>query len=271
MGKNKEILDAELYAITEALKMANRYLIEDSHDTLAIYTDSAMALKKMKMSGPTAGQWIIRRISEREQIIRNAGGTVVYRWVPSHNDIEGNKKADAAAKSAAANPTLPGTTKLLNSEKFSSISHINRVTKEKRSNETKKWITETTGHRKNYSPPTLTKPDLITMASSKAIATRYYQLKIGHAVISRHLKRIGTIDDDRCWWCNSGERQSISHLIKECHKWKQAKKKLQKAFPKCIWNHNETQHIFNNRSKTAQMLEFLKETEMGNRRRFTER
>jgi hypothetical protein len=45
LGKKKEINDAELFAIAEALKMANRYQIGDREmDTLHIYTDSMSAL-----------------------------------------------------------------------------------------------------------------------------------------------------------------------------------------------------------------------------------
>jgi hypothetical protein len=33
-----------------------------------------------------------------------------------------------------------------------------------------------------------------------------------------HLKRINSINDDRCWWCNSGDRQTVKHLFKLCTK-----------------------------------------------------
>ena len=56
--------------------------------------------------------------------------------------------------------------------------------------------------------------------STKEVAGRYYQLPSGHAVIEPYLcDRIRKIDSDRCWWCDSGERQSYYHLFARCKAW----------------------------------------------------
>jgi hypothetical protein len=68
--------------------------------------------------------------------------------------------------------------------------------------------------RPEYSAPTQQKPDPTLMTAPKKLATRYYQLTTGHAVIGTHLERINAMDDDRCWWCNNGERQTVKHLFK---------------------------------------------------------
>jgi hypothetical protein len=52
------------------------------------------------------------------------------------------------------------------------------------------------------------------MATSKRLASRYYQLKIGHAITGEYLTGINSINDDRYWWYNNGERQTMKHLIK---------------------------------------------------------
>ena len=54
----------------------------------------------------------------------------------------------------------------------------------------------------------------------KGVASRFFQLLSGHAMIAPFLKeKWGWTDSDRCWWCYGG-RQSRDHLFKECSKWK---------------------------------------------------
>ena len=46
----------------------------------------------------------------------------------------------------------------------------------------------------------------------KSVASRYLQLKSGHAVTGVHLLRIGKVQDARCWWCSSS-RQTVEHVL----------------------------------------------------------
>jgi hypothetical protein len=108
-------------------------------------------------------------------------------------------------------------------------------------------------------------PDKTIMTTTKRLATRYYQLKTGHAVIGVHLKRINTIDDDRCWWCESEERQSVKHLMKECRKWREARETLKKNAKNHLWQHHDLQHLFANRNASKPLLEYLEATEIGNK------
>ena len=62
--------------------------------------------------------------------------------------------------------------------------------------------------------------------SRKGVASRFFQLLSGHAMIAPFLKdRWGWTDTDRCWWCNGG-RQSRDHLFKECGGWKEEIREL---------------------------------------------
>jgi hypothetical protein len=61
MGRNKQVLDAELNAIWLGHKVACNY-----HDewaavgpkSLTIFTDAHAALKRIKNGGPSPGQWL---------------------------------------------------------------------------------------------------------------------------------------------------------------------------------------------------------------------
>ena len=60
----------------------------------------------------------------------------------------------------------------------------------------------------------------------KKVASRYFQLLSGHAMIAPFLRdRWGWTDTDRCWWCERG-RQSRDHLFKECRTWEREIKEL---------------------------------------------
>ena len=62
----------------------------------------------------------------------------------------------------------------------------------------------------------------------KSLASRFFQLASGHAMIAPFLKdKFGWVDSDQCWWCSSG-RQSREHLFKECHAWKKEIRELWK-------------------------------------------
>ena len=66
------------------------------------------------------------------------------------------------------------------------------------------------------------RPDPTPAKASKAVASRYYQLRTGHALIGPYLKKIGNLraSVDAWWWCNRGVKQSREHLFKSCKKWK---------------------------------------------------
>jgi len=46
------------------------------------------------------------------------------------------------------------------------------------------------------------KPDPIPARAEKSTASRYYQLKSGHALTGVYLKSTDNRPDDHCWWCD---------------------------------------------------------------------
>src|SRR5580658_2149529 len=80
------------------------------------------------------GQAIAIDISYRAQKLINKGIEVILQWVPSHIGIEGNERADKAAKEIVGKSIRPET------ERYSSFSYITRKIKAQKQAETKKWL-----------------------------------------------------------------------------------------------------------------------------------
>jgi len=56
------------------------------------------------------------------------------------------------------------------------------------------------------------RPDLTPAKASKAVASRFYQFRMGHALIGPYLKNIGGRASDTCWFCDR-VKQSREHLF----------------------------------------------------------
>jgi ribonuclease HI len=109
LGDAKEVLDAELYAIAEALQTAREQQIStNGRNEVQIYSDSLEALRRIQDNVRDPWQCLVRMIAEREKPLLRGGYSVEYHWVPSHEGIRGNEEADKAAKEAAIIPVMEG-------------------------------------------------------------------------------------------------------------------------------------------------------------------
>jgi hypothetical protein len=104
LGRNREVFDAELYAIPRATVMARDQASELKRyglKRIVILTDSQAALSRIQHNESGPGQtWESAIIQNSiEILIQNI--QLDYRWVRGHAGIEGNETADQFAKDAA--------------------------------------------------------------------------------------------------------------------------------------------------------------------------
>jgi len=60
---------------------------------------------------------------------------------------------------------------------------------------------------------------------TKRLASRFYQLKTGHAQTGQYLHWAKVRPDAQCWWCKCPS-QKREHLFKACLEWKMQQKVL---------------------------------------------
>lgn len=111
-GYNAKI--AEKAAIAEGLAIALSQILLLGSDQrqvqskVVIFTDCQEAMNRVDelrrislTEGRLRGDPIVRKLVTRSQYLHGLGVEVEIRWVPGHSGVEGNVRADAAARSAA--------------------------------------------------------------------------------------------------------------------------------------------------------------------------
>ena len=95
LGKNKEILDAELWAIAIALEAATRETGVNFGAPITVFTDSREALATIQQSFPRTGSPYLRGlIYQRALDLKNNGRSVPIGWIRGHVGLAGHDRGD---------------------------------------------------------------------------------------------------------------------------------------------------------------------------------
>jgi ribonuclease HI len=271
MGRNKEVFHAELYAIWVGLMSARKHQDEweaVGPKSLTIFTDAQAALKRIRNDDPGPGQWLARRILRTERQLRQAGWTTEFRWIPGHRGIEGNEVADQWAKEGAG---ASGAEHLPpEEESITTLAHVARGVTEKKWHEHLAWVKERCHGKRYYHLKESQRADPVASHARKAVASRFYQLRMGKARIGPYLAMVGQAENDKCWWCGSGASQTREHLFKHCSRWKDQRVTMWRDIGKATrtgWKrttrNTSMAQLFGDERCTPAILEFLAQTEVG--------
>lgn len=104
LRKTMEAIDAELIAITKATKIANQH-ITDNTRKIWIFSDCKQAINRIKTQNNKPGQPWCLEVKNNIHRIKSRGVEVEIHWVPGHQDIPENEKADQLAKEATEGTT----------------------------------------------------------------------------------------------------------------------------------------------------------------------
>ncbi len=196
LGKNKEIYDAELWGILEALKIALRKSINRKICRVTVFSDSQTAFKQLQNVKCNAGQALKSQIFKLAKQLYNWDGEVILRWVPSHKRIKRNDKADNTAKDTAANGRSQ-------TARWSSLTHVNRKINKAKQSEIHSWYQTRNKERERKSQNYYTlcfKPEIHPVLGhvAKNYASRFFQLKVGYGVVGVLLERIRVVETAKC-------------------------------------------------------------------------
>ena len=102
-----------------------------------------------------------------------------------------------------------------------SLSYMTRTATEARSRASAEWIEDHVRAERQYKPPP--ERDLRRRhlrRTRNELAGRPHQFLSDHANIGSYLHGVNLIDDDRCWWCDTGKRQTRFHLVARYPAWR---------------------------------------------------
>jgi len=105
-----------------------------------------------------------------------------------------------------------------------SLANIKREISEKKWVEARQWAGGRTS-KKKYRMLASHKPDGTVAGSTKKLASRFYQLKMGHCRTGQYLHWARARPTAKCWWCQC-PTQTRDHLFKVCPRWKGQQKIL---------------------------------------------
>ena len=130
IGYSKEIVDAELIGILEALRIAVKERKLRNYSQLTIFSDSQTAIQRTLNDKSGSGQALAIEIIAITEGLKEKGVQTTIRWVSSHFGTEGNEKADQLAKKAANQP------KSAQIDGYSSFSYIQRLVRQQKALDT---------------------------------------------------------------------------------------------------------------------------------------
>lgn len=123
------MLDAELWAVLEALDIARKETLNAKNAPITIFCDSQKAIKAIEHPFIYQGNRFLRNsIYKRPK----SSSITAIRWTPSHSGLPGNERADLTAKARAETGG-----RLL--ERWSSLAYIKKNLITARSKEITKW------------------------------------------------------------------------------------------------------------------------------------
>jgi len=178
--------------LARALKTAAEIAPTPNHVT--IFTDTQAALRRMSTEEPGPGQKYVVEARQHIATLRRAvlDITIEIRWCPVHKGVEGNEKADEWDKLAADELDTQGVEGWTYSDQPEetllpkSLANIRREILEKKWMEARQWARGRTSKNK-YKLPKSLRPDGTVAGSTKRLASRFYQLKMGHCLTGEYL------------------------------------------------------------------------------------
>src|ERR1700710_2573116 len=209
LGDNSIVYNSELEAVTKALEYASDIAKEGVH--FNIFTDNQAGILRIKTPSDKPGQNCQIRSILASKNIKLKGATINLIWVPGHTGIIGNEKADELAKLATNSTNCLLSNKTLfaflgikiNKLKKQEIQSILDLAKKSKSQES----------YSNIYPWSIYNKISLPKGTIRALASSFFQLKIGHGYLKSYLYRLNLVSNNKCKY---GLKETTLHLLLYC-------------------------------------------------------
>lgn len=161
-------------------------------------------------------------VEEVGKVVKGAGrpGKVTVRWVPGHEDVEGNETADGGAKDAAGGETserrkLPECLRKGLPKSKAALKQKFKTSARERA--TARFRKSAQYGRMKYADPGFTGATFAKLVEGTTRGQRSLltMLRTGHIAMNKHLHRINKAESAMCGAC--GEREeTVQHFLLHC-------------------------------------------------------
>ena len=167
---------------SDALELAIKETRNITATPVTVFTDLRAALIKIqKKASAPEGLAVRDLVHQKPKELTTNGHSVTLRWVPGHSKVEGNERANCAAKRAAERGGIE-------TDCWSSLTHVKTELKRTRWAELSAWHQKKAQEREAsrrgfYISQAKCGINSTLGEAPKKYAARYYQLKTGHGAI----------------------------------------------------------------------------------------
>ena len=238
IGKASEynMYTAEVHAVQLGAEIIEEAMITKAYTKCIIYADSQPAIRAIGKPKKQSGQEFLcatldslDALQDKHPMLR-----IELKWIPSHTGIEGNERADNAAKEAAlargaANGPRGPTPRRAPTLKSALKAKIHAACEEE-------WKTawnegNTGGHLRRITlrRHTDSGPKLYSSIKSRQHTAWLSRLRTGHCPLNKYRHRHQIVDDPTCQQCNNGNIETVEHYLLRCATYTEERHELRKA------------------------------------------
>jgi hypothetical protein len=237
--------------------MGAKMLNTESSSRYTIALDNQAAIQTTRRERAIPGQYLVNAVHRQIQGVaeQQAGARVLMRWIPGHEAIEGNERADEEAKKAAKGDTSHEWEIPIECRGIMPTSRAAEVQRHNAELKRQARAIFAKSPRASFAleiDPTM--PSAVFSRITKDMPRRHasllIQLRTGHVALNRYMYKIGKVDSPTCPQCRTAQ-ESVHHYLFRCPAFSEQRKKMEKKLKRgarsiktLLGGHKATKHLF---------------------------
>src|SRR2546423_4652065 len=185
----------------------------NEYTNVYIFMDNQSTIQTVEAPTQQSGQHIITEILDIIDRIHEVKPecNIHIEWIPGHKDVEGNEKADQAAKAAAVSDTTRPTARMkaAQSSSIQSMAKANWETEWKSGKENSRRL-----RKMSQYPGTNTGHKLYGTLEQREHVVWITRLRTGHCHLNGYLHRFNIIETPDCEY--GAEKETVDHYLLNC-------------------------------------------------------